>query len=178
MKNIGKIFEQQFQKSVPEYSLAHRMPDPAQSFGSNSKLRFSNKNPFDYMLFNPKSRILYALELKTVKGKSISFERTKEDKGDIHYYQINGLNDWNKYDWVICGFIIEFRELEKTIFLQIDEFNSLAEKIDKKSFTLDDLHKIGISYILIDQTKKIKWYTYDIEKMLKDSEFYGGKKNV
>ena len=88
MKGVGKVFENNFKKSMPDYALLYRLPDAAQSFGKSSNLRFSNKNPFDFILFDSKWKILYALELKSVKGKSISFERTKEDKGDIHYHQI------------------------------------------------------------------------------------------
>lgn len=178
MKNIGKIFEEQFKKSVPEYALIHRLPDSAQSFGGNSNLRFSNKSPFDYILYNSKSHLLYAFELKTVKGKSITFERTKEDKGEIHFYQIKALNEWNKYDGVVSGFLIEFRAIEKTVFLQIDEFNKLISIIDKKSFNFDDLVEQGINFLLVNQEKKISRYLYDVETFLIDSEGYGGKKNV
>lgn len=178
MKNIGKIFEEQFKKSVPEYALIHRLPDSAQSFGGNSNLRFSNKSPFDYILYNSKSHLLYALELKTVKGKSITFERTKEDKGEIHFYQIKALNEWNKYDGVVSGFLIEFRAIEKTVFLQIDEFNKLISIIDKKSFNFDDLVEQGIDFLLVNQEKKISRYLYDVETFLIESEKYGGKKNV
>lgn len=178
MKNIGKIFEEQFKKSVPEYALIHRLPDSAQSFGGNSNLRFSNKSPFDYILYNSKSHLLYALELKTVKGKSITFERTKEDKGEIHFYQIKALNEWNKYDGVVSGFLIEFRAIEKTVFLQIDEFNKLISIIDKKSFNFDDLVEHGINFLFVNQEKKISRYLYDVETFLIDSGRYGGKKNV
>ena len=115
MKNIGKIFEEQLKKSAPTYSLLYRLPDSAQSFGGSNLLRFSNKNPFDFLLWDSVGHILFALEAKTVAGKSISFERTKDEQGEIHIHQIDGLNDWQKYDGIIAGFIIEFRTLEKTI---------------------------------------------------------------
>lgn len=104
--NTGKRFEADFKKSVPSYALLYRLPDSAQAFGGSSNLRFSSKNPFDYLIWNSKSHILYALELKTVAGKSISFERNKEEHGEIHWHQVEGLNKWNKYDGIVCGFII------------------------------------------------------------------------
>ena len=67
----------------------YRPPDSAQSFGSNSNLRFSAKSPCDCFMFNGK--FLYTLELKSVGTTSISFERTKEDKGVIHKHQIDNL---------------------------------------------------------------------------------------
>lgn len=178
MKNIGKIFEEQIKKSVPEYALIHRLPDSAQSFGGNSTLRFSNKSPFDYILYNSKSHLLYALELKTVNGKSITFERTKEDKGEIHFYQTQALNEWDKYDGIVSGFLIEFRAIEKTVFIPISEFNNLISMISKKSFNFDDLDECGINCLLVSQERKRTRYLYDIETFLIDSEKYGGKKNV
>ena len=166
MKNCGKQFEEDFMKSVPDYALKYRLPDSAQSFDHSDKLRFSRKSPFDYELFDSKKRILYALELKTVKGKSISFERTKEDKGDIHFHQIRELNNWNKYDGTVCGFIIEFRQLEKTFFLDIEDFNKLSELVTKKSFSNDDLLTYEIPHTIISQQKKRTRSTYDVDTFL------------
>ena len=134
MKNTGKLFENDFKQSVPAYALLYRLPDPAQSFGGSNKLRFSAKPPFDYLLWDSAQKILYALELKTVKDSSISFERSKDDKGKIHYSQIKNLNDWNKYDGIVAGFVIEFRQIEKTVFIEISEYNKLVSLIEKKSF--------------------------------------------
>ncbi|MCD7810270.1 MAG: Holliday junction resolvase RecU [Ruminococcus sp.] len=170
MSNVGKVFEASFKKSVPEYALIYRLPDAAQSFGGVSGLRFSRKNPFDFILWDSKRHILYALELKTVSGKSISFERTKEDKGEIHFHQIEGLNEWNKYDGIICGFIIEFREIEKTVFIDIDSFNSLISKTPKKSLNYNDLTNEDASYCTIPQSKKRTRYSYGIDDFLSKSE--------
>lgn len=165
--NQGKIFETAFRKSVPDYALLYRLPDSAQSFGKANNLRFSRKNPFDFLLWDSKKHILYALELKTVNGKSISFERAKEEKCDIHFHQIEGLNDWDRYDGIICGFIIEFREIETTVFIDIKSFNTLISNIDKKSFNYNDLIKIDLPYVVIEQTKKRTRYTYDVDNFLK-----------
>ena len=166
LKNSGKVFEDNFKKSIPDYALLYRLPDSAQSFGNSSNLRFSNKNPFDYLLWDSKLKLLYALELKSVKGKSISFERTKDDKGDIHFHQINGLNEWDKYDGTVCGVIIQFRELETTVFINIQELNELISVIPKKSFNLSDLDKYYIKYFIIPQKKLKTNYRYDIHYML------------
>lgn len=167
MANIGKVFETQFKKSTPDYALIYRLPDSAQSFGGSNNLRFSRKNPFDFLLWDSERRILYALELKTVEGKSISFERNKDEKGKIHYHQIAGLNKWNKYNGIICGFIIEFRAIETTIFIDIEDFNKLISLIDKHSFNFEDLKMYKIPYIVIPQKKLKTNYRYDIDKFLK-----------
>lgn len=166
MKNSGKVFEDDFKKSVPDYALIYRIPDSAQSFGGSTVLRFSLKNPFDYILWDSNKHILYALELKSVANKSISFERNKDDKGVIHFHQIKGLNQWNKYDGIICGFIIEFREIEKTVFIDISDFNKLMDSIPKKSFNISDLGKYGIPYIEIGRKKKKTRSSYDIDSFL------------
>lgn len=166
MRNVGKIFEEDFKKSVPDYALLYRLPDSAQSFGGSNNLRFSRKNPFDFLLWDSKRHILYALEMKTVSGKSISFESNKDETKEIHYHQIEGLNEWNRFDGIICGFIIEFRKIETTVFIDIESFNSLIENMDKKSFNYDDIQNSGLPYFIIPQKKKRTRYIYDIENLL------------
>ena len=165
-KNVGKVFEEQWKKSTPDYALLYRLPDAAQSFGGSSKLRFSSKNPFDYLLWDSKRRRLFALELKTVSGTSISFERDKDEEKEIHFHQIQGLNQWNKYDGIVCGFIIEFRKIAKTVFIDIEQFNRIVELIPKKSFNYNDLGAYKIEHIIISQKKARTRYTYGVDEFL------------
>lgn len=153
-------------KCVPDYVGVIRIPDPAQSFSHASNLRFTRKNPYDFILWNPRTYTFYALELKTVKEKSISFERSKEESGDIHFYQIEGLKKMSDVGNCVCGFIIEFREISKTIFLQIDDFLKLQDTIDKKSFTIADLESNNIPYIVIDQHLMITNSKYEVGDFL------------
>ena len=153
-------------KCVPDYVGVIRIPDPAQSFSHASNLRFTRKNPYDFILWNPRTYTFYALELKTVKEKSISFERSKEESGDIHFYQIEGLKKTSDVGNCVCGFIIEFREISKTIFLQIDNFLKLQDTIDKKSFTIADLESNNIPYIVIDQHLMITNSKYEVGDFL------------
>lgn len=174
MQNIGKRFEQDFIKSTPENVGVIRLPDAAQSFYKSSNLRFSHKNPYDYLMWNPNSLTLYALELKTVKGKSISFERTKDENGEIHYHQIVGLENFEKIGECVCGFVIEFREIETTIFLSIKEFLKLQDVIPKKSFNFKDLSTYNVNYITINQTLLKTHYRYDIDDFLKETALHSG----
>lgn len=167
-RNTGKIFEAQFKASVPEYVLLYRLPDPSQAFGGSDRLRFSAKPPFDYLMWDSLKHRLYALELKTVGGKSISFERSREDKGTIHFHQLKGLSEWNRYDGITCGLVVEFREIEKTVFIEITEFYRLMESTRKKSFNYTDLAENNIQYYLIGQTKCRTRYKYDVDKFLKE----------
>lgn len=168
MRNNGKIFEDCLKKSMPDYALVYRLPDSAQSFGRSENLRFSKKNPFDFFVFDSIRGVLYGIEAKTVKGKSISFEREKDDSAVIHYHQIQGLNEYNKYENTVFGFVIEFRDIETTIFLDIESFNKLVSSIDKKSFTYEDICKHKIKHTVIEQKKLRTRYTYDIDKFLKN----------
>ena len=167
-QNIGKLLETQWKTSVPDYAMLYRLPDSAQSFGGSNNLRFSAKPPFDFLMWDSKRHKLYALEMKTVSGKSISFERTKEDKGGIHYHQIKSLNQWNSYDGIICGFIIEFRGLETTVFIDIEQFNNIMNNVPKKSFNYDDLNKYSVNYLIINQKKNRTRYIYDVDKFLEE----------
>ena len=168
MPNIGKIFEAQLKASTPDYALLYRLPDSAQSFGGGN-LRFSAKSPFDFILWDSQRRILYALEAKTVQGQSVSYERDKTESGVIHYHQIASLRKWASYN-ITAGFIIEFRKLEKTIFLPISSFDYIAENSNKKSLNYSDIINSEQSYIEIAQTKKRTRYTYDIDGFLREAD--------
>lgn len=168
--NQGKIFEEDFKKSVPEYVLVHRLPDSVQSYSGGKFARFTLKNPFDFLLWDSTQRRLFALELKTVGGTIISFERSKQESKEIHYHQIEGLNKWNKYDGITAGFVIEFRKIETTYFVPIETFNSIINSTSKTSINPNDIVNSGLDYIVIPQEKKITRYNYKIEELLKIKE--------
>ena len=66
MKNVGKVFENDFKQSVPqEYCLLHRLPDPPQSFKRSKDTKFSHKNPCDFHMFDSLSDKLREIISKT-----------------------------------------------------------------------------------------------------------------
>ena len=162
-KSIGKIFEQNWKASIPEGIFVYRPPDAAQSFQSNSNLRFSLRSPCDYFIFN--GQYLWALELKSVAGTSISFERCNTDKGVIHDYQIKTLKEFRTYPNVISGLLIDFRKSCNTYFLSWDQ---LINSINKKSFNEQNLLDYS-SPICIDKKKLKVNYRYNVVKFLHDS---------
>ena len=110
---------------------------------------------------------LFCLELKTVAGKSISFERAKKDKGEIHYHQIKYLKSCLNFKNIISGLIIDFRGTDNTWFLNIYEWDMLINSITKKSFNESDL--LSYSHPILISKKKLKVnYRYDIEKFIKN----------
>ena len=165
-KNVGKVFEDNWKKSCPNWLFVYRPPDASQSFDMSSKLRFSKKSPCDYFLYNGER--LWTLELKTVAGISISFERNEEDKGEIHLYQVENLKNFSEYKNVVSGFLVDFRGSDNTYFLNIKEWDDLINSIDKKSFNETDLLKFA-NPILIEKKKLKVNYRYNVEKFLVDS---------
>lgn len=166
-KSIGKIFEQNWKASCPDWLFLYKPPDAAQSFNMTDKLRFSHCSPCDYMMFDGTRGIFYTIELKTFDG-SCSFERIKSDKGIIHYYQIESLKKFNNYSKLISGFILDFRKSNNTYFLSISDFCKMVEKINKKSFSENDMNTL-CNPILIGKRKLKVNYKYDIENFLNKS---------
>ena len=130
----------------------------------SSNLRFSHRSPCDYMMFD--GEILYTLELKSFDG-SCSFERTKDEKGIIHWYQVDSLKKFATYKNVCSGFILDFRKTNHTYFLNINEWDNLANSLDKKSFNESDM-KTYCNPLLINKKRLKINYRYDIDKFLRD----------
>lgn len=158
-KSVGKVFEQNWKNSCPKNIMIYKPPDAAQSFDMSSKLRFSHHSPCDYMMFD--GELFYTLELKSFDG-SCSFERGKEDKGIIHYYQIESLKNFAKFKNVCSGFILDFRKTGHTYFLNIEEWDNLSDSISKKSFNEQDMF-VYCNPIAIKKEKLKVNYRYDIE---------------
>ena len=174
MMNSGKRFESAIKNSVPSYCIYIRLPDSPQAFNQSSALRFSWKNPCDIFGFDSHSSIFYALELKTTKNKSFSFEdiniKEKQPSKMIHKHQILALKDYSNYDNVVSGFIFNFRDdnnnIEVTYFQFISDFLIMIDSINKKSFNEKDL--LNYNPINITGSKKRINYTWDIDGFLRD----------
>ena len=110
---------------------------------------------------------LFCLELKTVAGKSISFEREKGDKGEIHLHQIEYLKSCLHYSNIVPGLIIDFRGTENTWFLHVREWDELIDSITKKSFNEQDLLSYSHSILITKHKLKVN-YRYDVDKFIHD----------
>lgn len=170
--NVGKKFEEDIKKSIPDYCLTIRIPDPPQSFTKRSDTRFSVKNPFDFIVFDSKAGVLYCFELKTTKYKSMSFEDINSDEEQnkmIHKHQIIGLLKCSNYDNVKPGFIFNFRDEkndeQRTYFQDVVSFNDMCKKIDKFSF--NELDLLTNNAIKISGNKKRTRYFWNIDEFLK-----------
>lgn len=163
--NVGKIFENNFKKSIPRNVFYLRLKDSASSFGQDSiATRFTLRNPYDALLFD--GNYLYTLELKSTSGTSFSFQRERDKKSRmIKYHQIKGLLNSGQYDNIYSGFVFDFRE-SKTYFLSISNFVNFMNNTNKVSINEKDI--IQHNGIVIQKRKKIKNYSYDIELLLKE----------
>ena len=154
MKNEGKIFEADFQKSCPENIWIKREKDNVM-FNPNQTSnfqRFTMTSDYDYELFNGKT--LYLLELKSTLGFSLAFSKFKKtDK----YDQLEKLKKLSDYDNVIGEVIINFRDYVRTYFIEINKFIQFKSRVTKKSISVDDCVEIGE---LIRQEIKRTHYKY------------------
>lgn len=175
-KGSGKRFEEDFKKSVPSHCLLVRLNDPPQSFGKSDNLRFSMKNPCDFMVFDSERRIFMCLELKTTSGTSMSFENIHDKSKTlkmIHAHQTKSLLKFSQYDYVYAGFLLNFRKEkcdsgydENTYFIDVNVFQDMCDDIDKKSFNEKDLIEYGAT--VVSGKKKRTRFIWNIDKMIDD----------
>lgn len=174
MKNSGKIFEDDFRKSIdskdPDIYLL-RLKDEAQAFQKQAK--FSHKNPFDFLVFDGKNGKLYGFELKTTKFKYMTFDDLYDNKEQgkmIHLHQIKSLINMIPKNNVDGGFLFNFRDeeenIEKTYYMPIKKFCKMAANLNKKSFNEKDL--IEYSAIHVEGIKKRTHYRWDIKNLLSE----------
>lgn len=153
--NYGKIFEKDFKNSIPEEVFFYRFRDSTASWINSEKLSFSTSNISDCLLFNGTK--LYILELKTVKGKSFSFKNVRDN-------QLKEMLKASKFTGIVAGFVINFRDVEKTVFIEVNEFYDIMNRCGKKSFNLQDLEFHHYTDI---KCKKLKvHYRYDLSALI------------
>lgn len=148
-KNVGKIFEEDFIKSVPDNLFNFRFRDLPFFLTRNAKYEVNN-NPADFIIF---SDYLFVLELKSTNNTSYPFDNTRDN-------QVKGLEKYSKKDKTICGFVINMRRYNETYFLFIDDYIYLKNESGRKSISMNDLRIYGIR---IPQELKRTRYKYDIE---------------
>lgn len=158
-KSPGKIFEQQFRVSVPDYCLLIRLNDSPVSF--QKRLRFTPSNPCDYLIWDSKHRLFMPVELKSTKYKNVGLSMIREN-------QIESLTKFANYDNVFPCFIFNFRDEDnhndRCYCQHIEDFNKMISSIGKKSFNEINLLKYGA--IKLDGIKaRIRW-TWDVDGLL------------
>ena len=172
MMNSGTQFEEDFSKSVPQYCFIHRLKDTAQSYNNSKQTKFTWDNPCDFFMFDSNSHLFYAIECKSTKYRSMTFQVDKNNKNPkmIKLHQIESLTDIAKYDGAISGLMLNFRDekndSQRTYFQNIVDFNKMIKEINKVSFNEMDL--IIYNAIKIDGEKKRVHYRWNIDEFLKN----------
>ena len=84
--------------------------------------------------------------------------------------QLEGLAESNKYQGIVSGLVVNFRGVNHTYFLHIDQANRLINNLDKKSFNEQDVINHN-GYLIEQHLKKVK-YSYNLEKFIEDQKNY------
>lgn len=104
------------------------------------------------------------VELKTHKGKSIPIAKIRPN-------QIQGMEKATHYEGVYGGFLINFRELEETYYITVQDVIQFTQTEERKSIPVEWCRDHGVK---IEQKKKRVRYSYDLESWL--SRYFGGVK--
>lgn len=130
-KSVGKIFEDEIKASFPPDFYVERYKDDTSGF-------YGVSNPADFRLY--KYPYTFLLELKTHKGKSIPFSKLREN-------QITGMQKAVEHKGIYGGFIFNFRELEETYYIPIDQIlfymDYQSKEGRRKSFPIEWVRGAG-----------------------------------
>lgn len=161
--NKGYILQDNIKKSCERQDiLFYRFKDSPFSFANSDKTKFTTNNICDCMIFLG-GRLLF-LELKSTQGKGKAF--TNHD-----FRQLNDINKiiHNKHNLkrygVFGGFLIEFRELEKSYYFSVEDIFKYFEDNNTKTINLEKYIK-NYEYIEIEQKLLVKNYEYNIRKLM------------
>lgn len=158
MKSSGKRFEENWKKSVPSDIFYYRLRDGSSSWGGNDKVRFQQTNICDVIMFD--GNVLFTLELKSTKGKSLPYSNIKT-------HQIDDLKWCNQYQHIISGFVIEFSDLDECYYLDIVDFNWFKNNHERKSIPIEFCRTNGFE---IDVEKKRTNRRFDIKNFINKIE--------
>lgn len=146
------------------------MNDSTQAYNQTESSSFTPRNPYDYFIYD--YPYLYCMELKSTQIKYLTFwredfeaEMGKDVKFAIRKNQIEGLARAAKYEGVYAGFVINFRSIERTYYLSIENFLAYVESLPKKSINEKDIVLAG--GLLVPQEKIRTRYRYGVRYLMK-----------
>ena len=168
MKNLGKILEDNWRKSIPDYIFFYRFRDSSGNWGGNQQLRFTPSNIADCLIQDPFTG-LHLIELKNHKGKSIPLSciigTRKNNKPTTKERQMQDLYEANKYTGVFSHIIVFFIDEERCFELGIHSFMDFINNEERKSIPIEYFEKYGCE---IEVEKLRTNYRFNIEKWLKE----------
>ncbi len=146
MRNPGKLFEDDFKKSVQLPTWGNRYIDGTASWDKNEKTRFQAKNICDFELFDYKHG-LFLCELKSTKQKSMSFEKETEKKtAMIKEKRVNRMIKVIGDTPGLHGFyVLNFREPENRVFaVPVTSIKNYINYGQRKSIPLQWCEDVGL----------------------------------
>jgi recombination protein U len=177
-KAPGKQFEDDWKKSVPPETFFERLKDSSASWQGGDQARFTPTNMCDHFMYD-QNKNFYLIELKSTKAKSVPYgdalkviNGSKEKGlkcGNFKANQIKGLfraSGTNRL--IVAGFVINFRELNETYYIPIDEFmHYILDNEKKKSIPIKFFQEN--CYQVPQEQKRIHW-RYNIEEFQRQVE--------
>lgn len=151
-KSIGKIFEEEIKASIPPEFYVERYKDDTAGF-------YGVSNPADYRLY--RYPYTFLIECKTHKGKSLPIDKIRPN-------QIHGLVLAVIHKGIYGGFFINFRDLEETYYISVQDITQYMSSTDRKSIPVEWCRENGVR---IEQEKKRVRYSYDLSSFF--GRYYG-----
>ena len=173
-KNRGLVFQDNIRNSAKRQNIMfYKFKDSPNLYGQfkeNNAIRFTPNNICDCMLFYKGTLVL--AELKSTEKDSFSFT-TGALRQLKDLYEISIDNNNNYRENLHCGFMIEFRDKEMTVFIYAKDIKDYLEKNNTKTININKLLKNGgLIYHKIDQEKLVKNYVYNLKRFILNIEFY------
>lgn len=153
----GKIFEGEFKASLKDSCrfYFYRFRDGTSSWGGGEKTRFQAKNICDCLVFDNIGGVLYFVELKSYKGKSVPFSCLRRN-------QIVELSEAARGARTVSLVIFNMRDVQKTYAVEIDSVVRYMADSERNSFPLSFFEEDGF---LISQELKRERYKYGLEEL-------------
>lgn len=137
--NLGKKFEQNWRKSIPDRKniYYYRLKDGTANWtgGNNYNVRFQASNIADAFLFY--DNYLLILELKHHKGKSLPLNCIRAN-------QVKEMTEASDKTGVIPFLIVFFSDIDRCFALRIEQYNSFIKNTDRKSIPLEYFESFAV----------------------------------
>lgn len=180
-RKIGARFQEDVERSCNEQNIFfHNIKDVYLPPDIRKRVKLP-KNKYDVLIFH--KGYLFPIELKSTDKKSISFSEKI-----IKQHQIESLLEATKFDKVIPGFLMNFREPKnRAFFVPIQDFvtyKHIAEnqlehnykcrkdkKLNKSSIPIDICEEIGFEILNIKKRTRYRYIMTDlIDRLIDDYE--------
>jgi len=161
--NPGKLFEQDFQNSVPHYVYLYRLKDcpgwvSACHCPGGASPRFMPSNDYDFAMFWDGK--FWAMELKSTKGVSFRFDCLRSN-------QRSGLLSANLIHGVTAGLLLNFRKDEETWWMSIKDWARIEQHSAKKSININEVRQMGVQ---MEGWRKVTRYYWDVDNWMRNWE--------